>query len=247
MSGLEIVLLVVGLVFILVSLFLVDRGQDKESKKVSLEAEAVFPEDEMEKVIQEIRKKIDVLVSDCVYNTEDQLSHLTNEKIMAVNDFSEQLITKLENNHQEVIFLYNMLQEKEAEMKSTLNRMEVVRKENNEFLNRLLELRNAKTKAVPKPQSVSEVPAGKQAMKNDEKRESVADKNIKLEMTKVEKTQTAASVADPDMILADKDSQNNKNEKILQLYKQKKTVREISRTLSLGQGEVKLVIDLYGK
>ena len=35
-------------------------------------------------------------------------------------------------------------------------------------------------------------------------------------------------------------------EKILELYKSGKSVREISRELGMGQGEVKLVIDLYG-
>ena len=35
-------------------------------------------------------------------------------------------------------------------------------------------------------------------------------------------------------------------EKILALYKEGKSVRDISRELGMGQGEVKLVIDLYG-
>ena len=35
-------------------------------------------------------------------------------------------------------------------------------------------------------------------------------------------------------------------EKILELYKSGKSIRDISRELRMGQGEVKLVIDLYG-
>ena len=35
-------------------------------------------------------------------------------------------------------------------------------------------------------------------------------------------------------------------EKILELYKSGKSIRDISRELGMGQGEVKLVIDLYG-
>ena len=35
-------------------------------------------------------------------------------------------------------------------------------------------------------------------------------------------------------------------EKILELYKNGKSIRDISRELGMGQGEVKLVIDLYG-
>ena len=35
-------------------------------------------------------------------------------------------------------------------------------------------------------------------------------------------------------------------ERILELHKKGKSIREISRELGMGQGEVKLVIDLYG-
>ena len=35
-------------------------------------------------------------------------------------------------------------------------------------------------------------------------------------------------------------------EKILELYKNGKSIRDISRELGMGQGEVKLVVDLYG-
>ena len=39
----------------------------------------------------------------------------------------------------------------------------------------------------------------------------------------------------------------DKNREIIELYKKKKSVLEISKLLGMGQGEVKLVIDLYGK
>ena len=38
-----------------------------------------------------------------------------------------------------------------------------------------------------------------------------------------------------------------RQEKILALYAENKSVREISKQLSMGQGAVKLIIDLYGK
>ena len=41
--------------------------------------------------------------------------------------------------------------------------------------------------------------------------------------------------------------EENRNQKIIELYRQNKTVLEISKQLGLGQGEVKLVIDLYGR
>jgi DNA-binding NarL/FixJ family response regulator len=38
---------------------------------------------------------------------------------------------------------------------------------------------------------------------------------------------------------------SNNNSQILALYSQGKSIMEISKLLSLGQGEVKLVIDLF--
>lgn len=40
--------------------------------------------------------------------------------------------------------------------------------------------------------------------------------------------------------------QGNVNEKIKELHKQGKSVLEISKQLNIGQGEVKLVLALYG-
>ena len=38
-----------------------------------------------------------------------------------------------------------------------------------------------------------------------------------------------------------------KQEKVLALYAEEKSIKEISKMLSMGQGAVKLIIDLYGK
>ena len=73
---------------------------------------------------------------------------MTNEKILAINEFGEQLLTKIESSHEEVVFLYDMMMKKEEEMKSTLNRMEVLRKENQTFIDKIMELRNAKMKVM---------------------------------------------------------------------------------------------------
>ena len=52
--------------------------------------------------------------------TEEYLSRLSNEKIMAVSEYSDQILEKINRNHEEVVFLYNMLNNKENELKETL-------------------------------------------------------------------------------------------------------------------------------
>ena len=52
-----------------------------------------------------------------------------------------------------------------------------------------------------------------------------------------------AATMTPDVSSVDGDMPK---EKILELYKSGKSIRDISRELGMGQGEVKLVVDLYG-
>ena len=61
----------------------------------------------------------------------------------------------------------------------------------------------------------------------------------KAEPKKVVKNETSK----PEMSVA---GQGNVNEKIKELHKQGKSVLEISKQLNIGQGEVKLVLALYG-
>ncbi len=44
--------------------------------------------------------------------TEERMNRLCNDKIMAVDEFSQQILEKIDANHQEVVFMYNMLSEK---------------------------------------------------------------------------------------------------------------------------------------
>jgi hypothetical protein len=61
-----------------------------------------------------------------VVRTDDALSKLSNEKIMAVNDFSEQILEKIKKNHEEVVFLYSMLNDKERELKAAVKEILIV-------------------------------------------------------------------------------------------------------------------------
>lgn len=248
MSGLEYFLLLVGFIFIAASLFLIDRKKDVKDK-VLLDVNSVFTEEDMKKVIKEINEKIEDIATSHVLDADDKLSNITNEKIIAVCEYTDQLFEKLENNHKEVIFLYNMLQEKEEEMKSTLNRMEVVRKENQVFMDKILELRSQKIKASSDNRSIEDG-----ELRNKRVFTEVRKNNKPDEKAAVRPANSNIINTEPDMepSVQKEDSRDyneleNKNEKILRLFKENKSLLEISKILGIGQGEVKLVIDLYGK
>ena len=119
----SILLIVVGLVIIILSYNISEKitgnNVDEEGKAPLLDEEAmnrILKENE-EKFKKNTENILDEKMEEEIGRVDDQLSHLSNEKIMAVSEFSDQILEKIEQNHKEVVFLYDMLNEKENEMK----------------------------------------------------------------------------------------------------------------------------------
>jgi len=206
--GTAIVLIIVGIAIIIISCFMVDKT-DKKSKDFVLNTGL----DEKVMDISELKQQVEEMCQETtkgyLYKTENQLSQLSNEKIIAVNDFSEQILEKIKLNHEEVVFLYNMLGEKEEELKTLM--------------------RNAdKQKKVMEEASVRSETA---------KDTNVSKSKKNVSQVKVEQKQT--------LIPEDSEASSNSNQKILELFSQGFSIVDISKALEIGQGEVKLVVDLY--
>lgn len=206
--GTAIVLIIVGIAIIIISCFMVDKT-DKKSKDFVLNTGL----DEKVMDISGLKQQVEELCQETaegyLYKTENQLSQLSNEKIIAVNEFSEQILEKIKLNHEEVVFLYNMLGEKEEELKTLM--------------------RNAdKQKKVIEEASVRSETA---------KDTNVSKSKKNVSQVKVEQKQT--------LIPEDSEASSNSNQKILELYSQGFSIVDISKALEIGQGEVKLVVDLY--
>jgi hypothetical protein len=208
MTPLIIILIVIGAGILIFSCFLVDKNNGDIYSSLVDQRELSLTEMEV------IKNKVEALISEVteesIANTEDKLSQISNEKIIAVNDFSNQVMEKISQNHEEVVFLYNMLNEKESEMKETVKNFDKVKKQ--------LADTNKNEPAVVKSKGKAD----------NKSRNVIKDTAI-----------------DAGNLNADTNLLNNHNQKILEMYSQGFSVVDISRTLELGQGEVKLVIDLY--
>lgn len=220
MTGLEVFLIIAGFACICISFF-VSQKQDAalEDDENAVRSSAVWTEKEE----QMIRDRIDSILTDLqtelVDATEDQMNRLCNDKIMAVDEFSKQLLEKIENNHQEVVFMYNMLNEKEKDIKNIV--LEPVKAPQPSPA--------AEDVKKAKP-SVQRVPAGGE---QKQKKKSGAEPKPKTAPA-APKTDKRSSIP------------GNVNLQIQKMYKEGKSVLEISKELDIGQGEVKLVIALYG-
>ena len=124
MTTLEIFLVIAGVGLVVLSFILGERLEDTEIKEFRADA-TTLAEEIVKQQVDEAAKNV---VDDTVEKTEAALDKLSNEKIMAVNDYSQTVLDEINKSHEEVMFLYSMLNDKEKEIKNTVRDIENVKK-----------------------------------------------------------------------------------------------------------------------
>lgn len=237
MTAPVIVMIVIGLAFIAASYMLSEKiTENKETPSVFIpDISDDLSQEQSEKINQKVEEILDNKAQDYIVKTEDELSKVSNDKIMALHEYSEQVFAKIDNNHNEVVFLYDMLSSKEKELKDTLRELDAVKKELSE----------------KKKSSKNSKNSGKNKAKTDNVLEEFYDDFEEDLTAQSEKKEERKKRSDEEVeAILDMDDYNdfveqNNNEQILTMYESGKSVIEISRELGIGQGEVKLVINLY--
>ena len=268
----EIVLLVLGIIVFVLS-FVIPARKEKLSKETLEDAK-----EEIQKMVDEAVKEANSNIEDNVteisdYNVEKAeraMERLCNEKIMAINEYSGTVLESIDKNHQEVMFLYDMLNEKHNVLKETAVAVDQTVKE-------AKEVKPKKTRK-PKIEEVAEeteITVENEPADSDELQmislddllpqvddtETPSEENVvkQLDVIKTTKTKKSTStrkkstkskeVEAPDLNIGPlggkKEGGRNSNERILQLHNEGKSNVAIAKELGLGIGEVKLVIDLF--
>jgi len=228
MNPLEIALIIIGIIIIAISCKLVDRAGKANSQPTTrpFSLEHSITEEDKKQLKDKINELLSEVSEEAIIRTDDTLSKLSNEKIMAVNDFSEQVLEKVKRNHDEVVFLYNMLNDKEKELKAAVREIDSSKKKVQDIMES--KTVNDKIQAAKNAKTLTPTKSVTQAAQ--------IEKIIKSENPSAESTQELPIL---------NSLSTNSNKQILTLYSQGRTVMEISKLLGLGQGEVKLVIDLF--
>ena len=68
----------------------------------------------------QIQDTIDETISYAMEKAERSLERVSNEKITAVSEFSETVLSDINKNHQEVMFMYDMLHDKQKNLRETV-------------------------------------------------------------------------------------------------------------------------------
>lgn len=188
----------------------------------------------MNNVRSKMQDKMEETSEDAIEKAERALERLTNEKIMAVNEYSDTVLQEIHKNHEEAMFLYDMLNSKHANIKDTVSKMDKAVKAAE---NKTLENKTAENKAAAEKTATDKTATDKTAGTVAEEKKADASQTETL-------IQPENSPEIGFMGETVQEGQNN-NEKILEMHKQGKSTVAIAKELGLGVGEVKLVIDLY--
>ena len=117
MTSSVVVMIIIGIIFIFVSFFVSEKLAKRENN-INLDLLKVDDDYEFsERELNIIKRKIeDVIVNqakDILYETNESLSSMANEKTMALGDYAVTVCDEIEKNHKEVMFLYSMLDDKQ--------------------------------------------------------------------------------------------------------------------------------------
>lgn len=282
MTALEIVLLLIGIICVAVSFIFFmrfDGPENVQSVNVSLsdkQKEAIKGQ-----ISSVFKEQTDELTRNVEVNTKDALEHLSNEKIKELSEYSDTVLAEINKNHTEVMFLYDMLNEKSKEVHNNIRDLNLAAEAVQEAMTQQNEAISKKTEAEAAENAVKEEQDAKESKPKTTKRttasKTTASKAAAKSTAVTRKRTTKPKSADADDVkenvsqgesiekpvsgtvqeTVEKEAQvdnekqekpvsnENKKEAVLSLYNDGRSVVEIAKTLGIGVGEVKLVLDLF--
>lgn len=218
MTAVEITLIIVGIIFLLVSFLVQEKLSPKDIESITSLSEnelKIIAEKQLKNANDQIEDAITDTVEEKKETTKRELEKETNEKIMAIDEYSNTVLESMNKTHNEILFLYSMLNDKHTELTDLAAQLQQFSEQLKNTENEALENLSLAAKDVQKKVDASEP----------------IDENAAI------RASFEASQALQDQI--------NHNERILALHQQGLSNVEIARELGLGLGEVKLVIGLF--
>lgn len=119
MTTLEITLILVGIVFLIGSFMVKDKLSKNDLDKIadmSAEELKIITEKEVKNAESAIDGMLDEHIASKTDETKRDLEKETNSKIMAINEYSDTVLDSINKSHNEIMFLYSMLNDKHEEL-----------------------------------------------------------------------------------------------------------------------------------
>ena len=238
MTGIVFFLLLTGVVFMVGSFFITERLSPSELNKIT-----ELSKDELGRIIDgaladaksKVEESIEAQIDASSEQVERALEKETNEKIMAINsavevdltgqvcadsvgmrsEYSDTVMENMNKTHNEIMFLYNMLNDKHTELTGLATDLQKIAANVKSIQEGMAKKKAAEPAPVPKPE-----PAAKK----------VETKEQEVPVLKKEE---------------EPETEENHTGRILEMRKKGMQSVEIAKALGVGLGEVNLVLGLY--
>lgn len=245
MTGVELLLLLIGSVFMVGSFFITEKLSPSELNKI-----AELSEGELKKMIERglldagarIEDAIDGQIAASSDKVDRALEKETNEKIMAISEYSDTVIEGMNKTHNEIMFLYSMLNDKHAELTGMVSDLQRLAADVRNLEENLPKMTPPATQAqtpvrtpIQRERTVKAAPAG-----------AVKEPLVNVGDVKADQAQIGAQAKKaPEGQPTEEADKNRIHNEILALHKEGLTEIQIARKMKMGIGEVRLVIGLY--
>lgn len=128
-----VVMIIIGLILSIASFFISEKISKKEDSfnvdLLTVDENYEFSERELRIIRRKIEDVIANQAKDILYETNESLSNMANEKTLALGDYAVAVCEEIEKNHKEVMFLYSMLDDKQKEIMNTVKAVDEANRE----------------------------------------------------------------------------------------------------------------------
>ena len=270
---LEIIIGALGIALLIAGYVIPARKEDEDSVEA-------FSRDQVHEMVSEevnaVKGRIDDIVDETVQyaieKTERSMDRLSNEKMMAVSEYSDTVLDQINKSHEEVVFLYDMLNDKHENLKETVAEAtrtatevdEKVKAAEENLAPLVARIENeaealepaepvktetqsrSRTRSKPVPvvknEPVIPIPLNEEETEEEDPNEDYMED----EWEDFDDTDDEIETDGPELSFSPRSpGSRNSNDRILELHKAGKSNMAIAKELGLGIGEVKLVIDLF--
>lgn len=197
MTGSVVVMMIIGIIMIFSSFFISEKFAKREDNfnidLLTVGEDYEFSDRELKIIKRKIEDVIAKQAKDILYETNESLSSMANEKTMALGDYAVAVCEEIDKNHKEVMFLYSMLDDKQKEIMNTVREVNQVNYEVKELLLQIAEEKKkiAEVKETEKKQSAIDQLSALRRMKDNAKQDVeriIQEDGITEQKQEIEKT-----------------------------------------------------------
>ena len=175
MTALEVTLVIVGIIFVIVSFFIEEKLSQKDIDRIVSLSEnelKVIVERQLRGAEEQIEDSIAESLEEAHEATKRAMEKETNEKIMAISEYSDTVLESINKTHNEILFLYSMLGDKHTELTELAGQLgqfsEKMKNTEDEVLHNLAEAARELEINMSAPEPINQDEAVRQAVEAEE-------------------------------------------------------------------------------